>query len=74
MADVTDRPPRSGDLAPGDHVLHRDGSVERLHRRKDDGSGWWLASGGGIADWVLDETGDWIVVGRWLFDALEVNS
>lgn len=34
----------------GDVVLHRDGRLAVLADRKDDGTGWNIAGGGGLAD------------------------
>jgi hypothetical protein len=50
----------SRNLEPGCYVLHRNGTVDKITDRKDDDSGWWVEGGGGLADYVLERTGDWI--------------
>lgn len=45
----------------GDYVAHRSGDIRQLGERKDDGSGWWIADGGGLADAALDGP-DWVLL------------
>lgn len=52
---------------PGDVLRHRaSGMTVRLHRRKDDGSGWWMTDGSGLVDWMAQRTSDWVhELERW---------
>jgi hypothetical protein len=52
----------SRDLKVGDLLVHRDGGIAVLKRRKEDGTGWWLDAGGGLADHVIDSRTSWFVV------------
>ena len=54
----------SADLKPGDRLIWRDEKTVTLwcRKRSDDGRsttpffpGWWLADGGGLADFVVDD-------------------
>lgn len=59
---MTDRSPVPGTptIVPGTVIVHRDGKRQIIEGRKRDGTGWWLADGSGIADYVLDPIdGDW---------------
>jgi hypothetical protein len=48
-------------LERGMLLLHRNGSVRELSRRKPDDSGWWMTDGSGLADAAWN-SGDWKVV------------
>lgn len=43
---------------PGTLVVYRRGGVQKLDRRKPDGTGWWLTDGSGLADRAY-AGGDW---------------
>jgi hypothetical protein len=63
---------RSVNLKPGDRLRHSSGSVVTIRRRKsaDDDHhglsfrpGWWLVEGGGLADFVFDDSpGEWTLI------------
>jgi hypothetical protein len=67
---------KSRSLKCGDVVLHRDGGIAVLERRKEDGTGWWLVASGGLADYVLDGP-HWVVLTkrrlRSLFEELTTD-
>jgi hypothetical protein len=65
---VSERP-KSKNMTPGESAMHKSGHVVQLSRRKADGTGWWLAGGGGLIDHALDGP-DWLPLGYWLFDLL----
>ena len=48
---------------PGDYVAHRNGDILRLRERKADGTGWWIDSGGGLGDSVLNGP-DWVLLDK----------
>jgi hypothetical protein len=59
--------PKSKDMTAGESAMHKSGNVVQLSRRKADGTGWWLAGGGGLIDRALDGP-DWMPLGFWLFE------
>ena len=54
-------------IGPGTRMVHEDGAVVVIDRRKESDDGWWNTDGSGFSDRVIEET----IAGKsgWVADA-----
>lgn len=56
---MADAKPRSRHLKRGDRLRFRSEPADTIKARKETDDGWWMTSGGGLADYAFDSQDDW---------------